>query len=62
MQNWTDNANGNVPLTLEMCDIFNFPWDQGAHMFIWKEKQSWSVGFLKIFLLSFLFLVSMMII
>ena len=21
-----------------MCDIFNFPQDQGAHMFFWKKK------------------------
>ena len=23
-----------------MGDIFNFYWDQGAHMFFWKEKQN----------------------
>ena len=28
-----------------MCDIFNFFWEQGAHMFFWKEKQSWSILF-----------------
>ena len=28
-----------------MCDIFSFLWDQRAHIFFWKEKQSWSIGF-----------------
>ena len=23
-----------------MGDIFNFYWNHGAHMFIWKEKQN----------------------
>ena len=26
-----------------MCDIFNFPWDKGTHMFIWKEKQNFCI-------------------
>ena len=33
MQNYTDNANGDAPLTVENGDIFHFLWDQGAHMF-----------------------------
>ena len=28
-----------------MCDIFNFLWDQGVHMFFCKEKQSCSIFF-----------------
>ena len=28
-----------------MCNIFNFVWNQGAHMFFWKEKQIWSIVF-----------------
>ena len=28
-----------------MCDISNFLWDQGVHMFFWKKKQSWSIVF-----------------
>ena len=23
-----------------MHDVINFLWDQGAHMFFWKEKQN----------------------
>ena len=38
MQNCADNAGGDVPLI--MCDIFSFLWDQGAHMFLWKVKQT----------------------
>ena len=38
MQNYTDNANGNVW-------FFNFLSDQGAHMFFWKEKQSFKTSF-----------------
>ena len=26
-----------------MCDIFNFLWDQGMHMFFWKEKQNFYI-------------------
>ena len=26
-----------------MYDIFNFFWDQGAHMFFWKENQNGSI-------------------
>ena len=26
-----------------MCDIFNFLWDQDAHMFFWKEKQNFCI-------------------
>ena len=44
MQNYAANANKDVNLTVEMCDVFNFLWDQGAHMFFWKEKQSWSIA------------------
>ena len=28
-----------------MNDTFNFLWDQGGHIFFWKEKQSWSIAF-----------------
>ena len=31
----------------KMCDVFDFLWDQGAHMFFWKEKQSWSIAFFR---------------
>ena len=38
MQNYTDNAKGDVPLSQqEMCDIFNFLWDQGAHKFLERK-------------------------
>ena len=26
-----------------MRDIFNFIWDQGAHMFFWEQKQNFYV-------------------
>ena len=26
-----------------MYDIFNFFWDQGAHMFLWKENRNGSI-------------------
>ena len=40
MQNYTDNANKNVPLTVENVWYFWFLWVQDAHMFFCKEKQS----------------------
>ena len=56
MQNYTNNANGDVPLIVESVWYFYFLCDQGVHMFFWIEKQNWSiVFFIKTFLLSFLF-------
>ena len=26
-----------------MCDIFNFLWNQGEHIFLWKEKQNFCI-------------------
>ena len=26
-----------------MCDIFHFVLDQGAHMFVWKQKQNFFI-------------------
>ena len=40
MQNYTDNANENVPLTVENVWHFWFLWVQDAHMFFCTEKQS----------------------
>ena len=36
MQNCADD-------TLLVRDIFNFLWDQGAHMFVWKGKQNFCI-------------------
>ena len=43
MQNYTDNANGDVPLIVENAWYFNFIWDQGAHMFLWEQEQNFYV-------------------
>ena len=46
MQNYTDNANGNVPLTVENVWYFWFIWVQDAHMFFCKKnKAQWSIVF-----------------
>ena len=39
MQNYTDNTNGDVPLTSEDLYICSFFWDKVAYMLFWKEKQ-----------------------
>ena len=26
-----------------MCDIYNLLWDQGVHIFFWKEKQNFYI-------------------
>ena len=46
MQNYTDNADGDVPWTVENVWYFLSLWIQGARMFFWEEKQN----FIKIFL------------
>ena len=38
MQNY--NANKDANLTVGMCDVFNFLWDQGAYMFFRQEKKA----------------------
>ena len=56
IQNYTNNANGDVPLikveqyVIKVNNIWTiceqyFLWDQGAHMFFWEEKQNWSILF-----------------
>ena len=45
MQNYTDNANGDVPLIVEIYDVFNFLWDKGAHLLFSKEKENWWIPF-----------------
>ena len=49
MQNYTNNANGDVPLALDIFSFSKFKV-QSAHMFFWREKQNWAiVFFMKIF-------------
>ena len=38
MLKYTDNANGDLPITVENAWYFKFFWVQGVHMFIWEEK------------------------
>ena len=42
MQNYTDNANGNVPFNLRIENLwyFQFLWVQGAHMFFGKKNKT----------------------
>ena len=43
MKNNTDNANEDMNLTVKNAWYFNFLWDQGMHMFFWKEKQKFCI-------------------
>ena len=56
MQKYTNNANGDAPLTVENV-IFLISFDIKVRTcYFGKKKQSWSIAFfIKIFLLSFLF-------
>ena len=40
VQIYTDNADKNG---WRICEMFNFLWDQGVHMFLWKEKQNFCI-------------------
>ena len=44
MQNHTDSANRDVPLTVENV-IFLISWVQSEYKFFLEEKQNWSVVF-----------------
>ena len=40
MQNYTDNVDGDTPLTAGNAWYFLFPLTSGTYMFDWKEKQN----------------------
>ena len=49
MQNYTDNANGDVPLTAKNVI---FLVSQGEHIHFWEEQQIWSI----VFFINFFFI------
>ena len=44
MQNSTDSAYWDAPLTVENTCIFYFLWDQGVHVLFWKLKQNFCIS------------------
>ena len=42
MQNYTDNANGNVPFNNRKFVIFSVSLSSRCAHVLWEEKQNWS--------------------
>ena len=40
MQNYTGNANADMPLTVENVWYFYFPSVQGVHKFFWEKLKT----------------------
>ena len=45
MQKYTDNANGDEPLTVGNLSYLSFLWVHGVHMFFYEEEQNLSIVF-----------------
>ena len=48
-QNFTENANGDVPLIVEKVWYFQFLWVQGAHIFFLSKSPGTQTHFFEIF-------------